>query len=145
MSQELGISPQFQSIGPWMVGDNVGFTVALQILKASQLEVKYSTTSQEFETVRQIRTVDSRLFQISGVTAGDKLSNLTFTGKKGQVMRITNARTNSLLYSRFSDGLLSHMGRDTRSDIGLDVFILIEILKNLEADLQDVTIPQSKR
>ena len=145
MSNELGISPRFHPIGPWDLGDDVGFTVALQLLKASQLKGNYSETNQEFDTIRRLRTVDSRLFKISGITVSKKYAKLTFLGPKGQVLSVTNSQTNSLLYERFTKGLLLRMGRDTRSDVGLDISILIEILKNLEAEIKSSPTSRNRR
>ena len=35
MCEELGISPTYARLGPWPLKDDVGFTVALQMVKAS--------------------------------------------------------------------------------------------------------------
>ena len=37
------------------------------------------------------------------------------------------------------------MGRDTRSDVGLDIAILIEILKNLETEIKSSPTARNRR
>ena len=64
MCESLGISPTFESLGPWSVGENVGFTVVSTMVKASTLPGKYADY-QQFDTVRHLRTAFSNAYEVS--------------------------------------------------------------------------------
>ena len=56
---------------------------------------------------------------------------------RGEVSRLSECPTHSVLFERFMQGLLARMGRDTRSNFGLDYKILLEIVGNMERELRD--------
>ena len=62
MSKELGLLPPYPALGPYPVTDNVGFSVALQMLKASRLPGKYASDHQQFDTIRSLRTAYTNLY-----------------------------------------------------------------------------------
>ena len=63
MCKELGVKPTYPVLGPFPLSDEVGFTVALQMLKASRLPGKYSETHQQFDSIRSLRSAYSNLFE----------------------------------------------------------------------------------
>ena len=133
LSREMGISPTFPQMGPWPVGDEVGFSVALQMVKASLRPGKHSSDYQQFDTIRSIRTAFSNVFEAS---AGAQKEREVFRGEKGVVLHPSKCPTQSLLFEKFSKGLLSRMGRDVRSNSGLSHLVLVKIIENLERELQ---------
>ena len=62
MCKELGIAPTYPELVPYPIGDSMGFTVALQMLKASFLPGKYHNTYQQFDTICNSRTAYSNLY-----------------------------------------------------------------------------------
>ena len=57
MCQYLNIGPTYVEPGLWPISDNVGFTIALHLLRTSQLKGTYSKISQEFDTIRNLQTI----------------------------------------------------------------------------------------
>ena len=64
MCSDLGYQPSYQTIGPYPIEDNVGFIVALQMLKASLLPSKYSNTHQQFDTIRNLHSAFSNIYEL---------------------------------------------------------------------------------
>ena len=81
MCEELGINPTYAPLGPWRVKDEVGFTVALQMVKASLNPGKYQAY-QQFDTIRGIRTAFSNIFEAS---LGAHVKREVLRGVKGIV------------------------------------------------------------
>jgi len=128
--KELGLSADLPSLGPWPVGDHVGFRLAMAQLKASQRQGRNEGTHLQYDTIRKLRTAYSHLHESS---AGASL-NLTnsFRNQLGHAYVNSNSPTQSLFYMRFNKGMLLRMGRQTRQNIALDYKILHIILGNLD-------------
>ena len=94
----------------------------------------YSKNTQEFDTVRNFRTIYSHTHERSGYAT---YLRSMFRGSKGEVVRLSECATHSLLFERFMQGLLARMGRDTRSNFGLDHRILLEIMRSMDQELRD--------
>ena len=65
MCDGLGINPTFESMGPWPVGDKVGFAVSLMMLKSSTLPGNHDRDYHQFDTIRGLRTVFSNIYEAS--------------------------------------------------------------------------------
>ena len=113
VSRYLGIEPVYVQPGPWLIGDNIGVSMALQMLRASQLKGTYNPGSQEFETIRNLRTIFSHTHERSFCAA--QLRSV-FRGKRGEVQRLSKCETQSLLFEKFIQGLLKGIGHNTRSN-----------------------------
>ena len=100
----------------------------MQILQVSKLKGTYSTTSQEFDTIQNLRIIFSHTHD-SSVSAATLRSG--FRGSKREVIRLSECETHSLLFGRIMQGLLQQMGQDTRSNFGLDHIILLKMLKSM--------------
>ena len=133
MCEELGISPTYAVLGPWPLKDKVGFTVALQMVKASLIPGKYHQTYQQFDTIRTVRTAFSNVFEAS---TGAHSSRSVFRGDRGVVLHPSKCPTQSLWFEKFTKGLLGRMGRDVRSNAGLSHLVLLEMLNNAEEELR---------
>eukprot|EP00957_Ditylum_brightwellii_P109833 8377557-Ditylum_brightwellii.AAC.1 len=57
MADDLGINPPYKAWGPWSLWDTSGFSVTLQIVRASSKAGTYSKESQTFNTIRQLGTM----------------------------------------------------------------------------------------
>lgn len=134
MCKELVIPPTYPSLGPWPVGDNIGFTVALQLLKASLLPGKYHETHQQFDTIRGLRTAFSNIFESSNSA---QKARRVLRGDGGITLHSSTCPTQSDLFERFMKGLISRMGKDVRSNAGLSHTVLKSILLNLEKEINE--------
>ena len=90
LCKELNIKPPYPDLGPFPVGDGVGFTVALQMLKASRLPGKYSATHQQFDSIRSLRSAYSNLFE-AGWKAGEE--RRVMRGEKGMTLHTSTCPT----------------------------------------------------
>ena len=93
--QELGIHPTYTPMGPWPLEDNVGFTVALQLLKASTYPGKYSSHMQQFDSIRALRTAFSNEYESSAVA---NKSRVVLRGEKGALLHPSTCPTQSLFF-----------------------------------------------
>ena len=127
-SQDLNFNPPLESLGPWPVGDEWGFRLAITILKASQQPGRTSKTHSQYDSIRKIASAYSNHYQASKRAASETW-----------VMRsdfrntyFTDCYTRSEFFTRFNEGLKDRMGREVKGDIPLDYKILHEILFSFE-------------
>eukprot|EP00957_Ditylum_brightwellii_P192536 14659213-Ditylum_brightwellii.AAC.2 len=85
LSKDLGIKPNYPVCGPWPIEDNVGFTVALEILRASVEPGSYLKHSQRFDTVRRLQSTFASTFSSSVRT---HTAALHFEGDRGYYLLI---------------------------------------------------------
>lgn len=135
MSEELGLPVVDIVRGPWPIGDDIGVQIALEMLRASQLEGKNDQSYQQFETIRKLRSAFSNAFETGppGVTKG----NLVFRPEKGKSWGLRNAPTESLFFCQFVEGLLSRMGRVTLPDVALSneqVHVILDLALGIIRD-----------
>lgn len=55
MLDDLGLDPNYPALGPWPIGDFVGFTLVLQLLQALQLKGKHHDSYQQYDTISKIK------------------------------------------------------------------------------------------
>ena len=133
MWRELGVSIDLPSLGPWPVEDKVGFRVAMAQVRYSQRPGKNEATHLQFDTVRKMRTAYNHVHEVGKAISAVDISG--FKGLKGDTFAASKCPTDSRFFQLFTRGLLLRLGRQTRSNWGLDINVLHEILKNLEQDL----------
>ena len=131
---ELGMDPFDLKRGPWPVGDNVGFKLAIVILRASQQPGRNSAEYVQFDSVRKIRAGVSTVYETSAV--GTK-GSMSFRGEKGRALRLSSSETESMVFGKFMRGLELRMGRLVLSNVGLDHRILAHIIDAYDKDLMD--------
>ena len=142
MMEDIGIPPLLPIIGPWPVADGVGFSLALAEVRASQERGRNNLLYQQYDTVRKMRSAASNVYEVSYAAARLRSS---YRGPKGEVLQLSSCPTQSLLFTRFSIGLLSRMGRDTKSNLALDYKLLHLILGNLEEELRVTGISDRRK
>ena len=142
MSSSLDLTPLHVSRGPWPVGDNLGFQVAIEIVRASQEKGKNSAEYVQFDTVRKIRSCYTNAFESSPVAA---LESITFKGDYGKSYHFSKSPLNSLLFRKFMNGLEKRMGRLVYQDLALSVDLLMEILAMYEVELSSPDVPWHRR
>ena len=131
--QELGMKVELPALGPWVVGDNVGFGVAVAMLKYAQRSGINRSTHMQFESIRKLRTAYAHLHANARLASNPEVTS--FKAQKGELFNITDSPTDSKLFQMFMRGLLLRMGKQTESNWGLDYKVLLAILFNLEERL----------
>lgn len=143
MQEELGLpGPEYPRKGPWPVGDQVGMTTCMVILRASTKSGRYSKSHQQFDTIRRLRTVSTDIYK--GSLEGE-MASLVLAGDKGKKYTATVGGTESYLFKLFNQGLENRMDKDVRSDLGLSFDLFQEILYRVEVQLQAKRTNQKRR
>ncbi len=130
LSKNLGLDPVDIQLGPWPVGDPYGVQIGLEMLASSQLEGRHDKTYQQFDTIRKIRAGFSTAYESS--PNGWNLGNMAFKAEKGRTYTIHSMPTESHLFTHFSTGLLSRMGRVVIPQMGLSNAIVHALLNHCE-------------
>ena len=133
--KELGMQGFNIPRGPWPVGDFVGFRLAVAMLRASQWKGRYDPDYVQYDTIRKMRSALSNAHESSAVAA-EHVGLMK--GERGRQFRITTSPTDSKLFQSFMLGMESRMGRMVKSNVGIDVRILKEILQRYNNDLLNV-------
>ena len=137
-----GLDPVFPKKGPWKIGDDVGFRVALRMVTISRWTGRYHKTHQQYDTICQLRGLFSNMYESSVEGAS---TTLTLRNVRGESLSISTCPTQSLFFRNFALGCLSRMGKDVRSDRALDRRILHLILKNLESEINVMATSPNRR
>ncbi len=133
MSEALGMEPLQLVMGPWPLKDELGFQVAVEMLRASQLKGRNDETYQQFDTIRKIRSAYSNVFECGPDLAARCLS---FKGGYGQMVHFSSSNLNSVLFRHFMIGLEKRMGRVVIQNIAVSATMLILILESMEEELR---------
>ena len=141
---ELSFEPTLPKLGPWPIGDKVGFQVALAQLKYSQESGLNRSTHMQFDTIRKLRTAYSHIHEVSAeASAGHTNSFRTLMGK---VFSNSNCPTQSRLFQKVMEGMLGRMGKQSKANMALDYKILHLILETFEDELNlDKSTEERKR
>ena len=144
MWRELGVEIELPSLGPWPEEDKVGFRVALAQVRYSQRPGINAGTHLQFDTVRKMRTAFNHVYEVGKAIRADDIAG--FKGMKGDIFGASNCPTDSRFFQLFTRGLLLRLGKQTKSNWGLDYNVLHVILNNLEGDLaeQDLTLDNKR-
>lgn len=132
--KEVGLSVDLPQPGPWPLADQLGFRLAIGQLKLSQNPGRNVKSHQQYDTVRRLRSAYSHSHEISPPAVLAMVNS--FRNQQGRVFTNSNSPTQSLLFTRFSYGLLLRMGKQTKRNIALDYIILHLILTNLDNKLR---------
>ena len=82
--KDLGLEISLPKVGPWPVGDHIGFNVALAQLRYSQRGGQNRTTHLQFDSVRKLRTAYAHLHQVGRLSNNPDATN--FKSLKGEVL-----------------------------------------------------------
>ena len=141
--QELGMRIELPPIGPWIVGDKVGFGVAIGMLRYAQRSGNNRATHMQFESIRKLRTAYGHLHANARLASDPDATS--FKAQKGDLFNITDSPTDSKLFQMFMRGVLLRMGKQTESNWGLDYKVLLAILFRLEEKLELNDCPPQER
>ena len=70
-SRDLNFEPPLESLGPWLVGDEWGFRLAITILQASQQPGRTSKSHSKYDSIRKIASTYSNHYQASKKAASE--------------------------------------------------------------------------
>ena len=141
-SEELGFDPIKLRMGPWPVSDNVGFQVALEMLKYSQGKGRNNESYIQFDSIRKIRSAYANAYDSSPARCSD---NRKLRSDRGQVMSFVSGATDSRLFTMFMTGCERRMGRMVKQDLGISLDMLQEMLLDFEKELEDEDTPMSRK
>ena len=134
MWKELGVKIELPALGPWPSEDRVGFRLAMAEVRYSQRPGKNEDTHLQFDTVRKMRTAYNHVYEVGkGISS---ISTTGFKGMKGDIFSASSCPTDSRFFQLFTRGLLLRLGKQTKSNWGLDYKVLHLILENLEEELE---------
>ena len=111
--RELGMTMDLPALGPWVVGDKVGFNVALGMLKYAQRPGNNRSTHMQFESIRKLRTAYAHLHANARLASNPDATS--FKAQKGDLFNITDSPTDSKLFQMFMRGLLLRMENKRRA------------------------------
>ena len=144
-STNLGFVPSLPPLGPWPVKDTVGFYIALVQLDYSQSKGKNQESHLQFDSVRKLRTAASHVYEVSAFA--NVTTTHTFRTLQGKVFSNSSCPTQSRCFKKIMEGLLCRMGKQTKSNMGLDYKILHLMLDGYEAELgsADVDVERKRK
>ena len=133
LSSELDLASVDVPLGPWPVGDQLGFQVAIELLRASQRKGWNRSDYTQFDSIRKLRAAYFNAFQTS--PEGMKRS-LWMKGPKGSTFGLTSSPTDSVLFCMFTLGCEKRMGRVVLQELAFSVEIILALLRDFDAELE---------
>ena len=97
----------------------------------------------QFDTVRKLQTAASHVHEASA--AASNSTSHTFRTLQGKSFTNSSCPTQSRCFVKCMEGLLHRMGKQTKSNMGLDYKVLHLILNGYEAELMDVSVTQARK
>jgi len=125
----VGVPPPFPALGPFPVGDEFGYAMAIAMLLKSRQPGRYANY-QQFETLRKLRAGFSNVFMASSASQG----SLRLMGGDKAKQHLCNCPTNSLWFERFAKGCLSRMGQIVRQDRAVSLELMHALCSLLEQE-----------
>jgi len=127
MWNQVGLEPTFPSLGPYPVGDPLGYSVAIAMIVKSREKGRYEDY-QQFETIRKVRAAYSNVYMCSV----NGVSSLRTLGGESAKFHLNDCPTNSLWFERFTRGCLSRMGQIVKQDMAVSLRVMHAMLQLLE-------------
>ena len=140
---KLGLTPDLPEPGPWPVEDIVGCKLAIAMLDSSLSAGNNEPTHQQFDTIRKLRTSFSHLHEVSAQAHKNEVFG--FRNLLGKSFVNTSCPTQTRFFSKFMEGLLKRMGRQTKTNMGLDYRALHIILNSYEIELNDPSTSDERK
>lgn len=128
--RQVNLEPVFPALGPYPVGDSVGFRVAIGMLLKSLEPGRYHRDHQQFETIRKLRAGYSNMYMASIEGA----SSLRTVGGDRVKHFLTTSPTQSTWFERFSAGCLRRMGQEVRQDWAIPLPAMHSLVELLEKE-----------
>jgi len=133
--RELNVEPNLPELGPWPIGDKVGFQVALAQLRYSQEKGNNVSSHLQFDTIRKLRTSYSHVHEVSA--AANNSYTHAFRTLVGKLFTNSNCPTQTRFFRKYMEGMLERMGKQTKSNMPLDYKILHLIMQQFDSELRN--------
>ena len=143
LSSKLDLLPVPISVGPWLVQDNCGFQIAIEILRSSQQTGRNDVTYSQFNSIRILRSTYLTAFEASPERC---LDNICIKSERGQICTLLNSETQSKLFYMSMQGCKKQMRRLTKQDMGMSMSMMkamLDIYEN-ELGLHDLPCKQKR-
>ena len=141
LSEELGLPSVNLQMGPWPVGDALGFQVAIELLCASQRKGRNRADYTQFDSIRKLRAAYSNAFQVS--PEGLKRS-LWMKWDNGRIFGLTSSPTDSVLFRMFALGCEKRMGRIVIQEMAFSIEVVLNLLEGFEEELASEEVDTSE-
>ena len=133
LSNKLGFEPPYYDPGPLPGYDHCGYRVAILMVAKSLQAGKYSSTHNQWDTIRKFRSTFSNQIRASRVS---NESTLTLADNKGSgYQRITVDPCGSLWFHRFMAGCQKRMGQDWRPNRAISSQLMLALLDATESKI----------
>jgi hypothetical protein len=126
---QVRLDPPFPPLGPFPIGDNLGYRIALAMVLKSRNPGKYAEY-QQFETIRKLRSCYSNVYMAS--PAG--VASLRTVGGDKAKHYLNDCPTHSLWFERFARGCLSRMGQIVKQDRAVSLELMHSLIALLEEE-----------
>lgn len=130
----VGIEPTFLPLGPFPVGDSMGYGLAIAMVLKSLEPGSYSN-HQQFETIRKLRSGFSNVYNTSLSCA----ENMQSLGMDKSRVHLSNCPSQSLWFEKFSAGCSLRMGAEVRSDKATSLPLIHAFFKLLETEWREAS------
>jgi len=128
--EKVGLHPSLPPLGPYPLGDSLGMGVAVAMLLKSLEPGKYTSSHQQFETIRKLRAGYSNVYMASY----EGVPSLRTVGGDRVKHHLTHSPTQSKWFERFCQGCIHRMGQDVRQDWAIPLQALHGLLNLLEEE-----------
>ena len=110
--ESVGIVPTFQALGPFPVGDTLGYGLAIAMVLKSLEPGAYNSNYQQFETIRRLRCGFSNTYAASLQC----FENMHSLGMDKSKIHLSKCPSQSLWFEKFALGCSLRMGAEVHSD-----------------------------
>ena len=132
---KVGIVPTFQPLGPFPVGDTMGYGLAIAMVLKSLEPGKYNSNHQQFETIRHLRSGFSNVY----ATSVDCFNNVHSLGMDKTKVHLSKCPSQSLWFEKFALGCSLRMGAEVRSNKATSLPLIHAFFKVIEAEWKEAS------
>ena len=138
----MGVRMNLDStISAWPLGDGVGFSEAIVMLRYSLEKGNNAKSHCQFDTIRKVRALSTNMHESS---AKNGASAMSFRSGP-HCVNLATCPTDSIFFRAFLKGCQHRMGSITIQDTALSVQILMKILDQYEAEFSLTSTPVGRR
>jgi len=126
---KVGLTPNFPPLGPYLVGDLFGASVAIAMILKS-LDPGCYVQHQQFESIRKLRVAFSNIY----MTSLEGTACMWTFGVDRKTHLLTSSPTQSQIFECFEQGCISCMGQEVRQDWAITLMAMHALMATLEVD-----------
>eukprot|EP00804_Cyclotella_cryptica_P012529 CCRYP_017722-RA/>CCRYP_017722-RA protein AED:0.41 eAED:0.41 QI:0/-1/0/1/-1/1/1/0/326 len=131
MCTELGRTPRLPARGPFLLTDQVGMGVSVEMLmKAVKAEGRIADSIQH-DTMRKYRSTYTKMWSSSPIRVSEGSS---FSGFNRRVS-ITSAPTQSDFFGNFLVGAKDRMGYQTKNQLSVPIGAVVRLIELIDIDI----------